>query len=146
QGADDRSALRAAKSGAAEGSRRMGEQLENASSAGMGVSDAFGSSVPGGGLDSASASGRCSRVSGSTGLHDSLVQPSKRRATSTMSTRGRSGGAATVLLVLVALLAAPAALARDAAGGERAAHLTPLARVSVVGSGPIAWANVAVRS
>ena len=51
-----------------------------------------------------------------------------------------------MLLVLVALLAAPAALARDAAGGERAAHLTPLARVSVVGSGPIAWANVAVRS
>src|SRR4029078_5552327 len=32
QGADDRFALRAAKSGAAEGSRRMGEQLENARS------------------------------------------------------------------------------------------------------------------
>ena len=51
-----------------------------------------------------------------------------------------------MLLVLVALLAAPAALARDGAGGDRAAHLAPLARVSVVGSGPIAWANVAVRS
>ena len=63
-----------------------------------------------------------------------------------MRTRGRSGGAGTVLLVLVALLAAPSALARDAAGGEHSAHLTPLARVSVVGSGPIAWANVAVRS
>jgi lipoprotein-anchoring transpeptidase ErfK/SrfK len=60
--------------------------------------------------------------------------------------RRRSGGAAALVFVLAALLAAPAARARDGAGAGQTARLSPLASVSVVGSGPIAWANVAVRT
>ena len=63
-----------------------------------------------------------------------------------MKLRRRSWGAATVVLVLAALLAVPAALAHAGSGSGDTSRLTPLARVSVVGSGPIAWANVAVRS
>ena len=51
-----------------------------------------------------------------------------------------------VVLVLAALLAAPAALARAGERDGQLSRLTPLASVSVVGSGPIAWASVAVRS
>jgi lipoprotein-anchoring transpeptidase ErfK/SrfK len=63
-----------------------------------------------------------------------------------MKARRRSWGAAAVVLVLAALLAAPSALARGGSGSGETSRLTPLARVSVVGSGPIAWANVAVRT
>jgi lipoprotein-anchoring transpeptidase ErfK/SrfK len=63
-----------------------------------------------------------------------------------MKARRRSWGAAAVILVLAALLAAPAALARAGSGNAETSRLTPLARVSVVGSGSIAWANVAVRT
>jgi lipoprotein-anchoring transpeptidase ErfK/SrfK len=66
------------------------------------------------------------------------VQPSRRRAAGTLKPRRRSWGAAAVVLVLAALLAAPAALARAAERDGQASRLAPLARVSVVGSGPIA--------
>jgi lipoprotein-anchoring transpeptidase ErfK/SrfK len=51
-----------------------------------------------------------------------------------------------VALVLLASVAVPVAGARDAARGTSDTPLSPLARVSIVGSGPIAWGNVAVRS
>ncbi len=55
------------------------------------------------------------------------------------------GGVATFFLLLLAT-AVPVAAARDAGDTRRAAPLSPLASVRVVGSGPIAWGSVAVRS
>ncbi len=48
--------------------------------------------------------------------------------------------------MLLASTFVPVAAARDAAGGGAETPLSPLASVRVVGSGPIAWRNVAVRS
>jgi lipoprotein-anchoring transpeptidase ErfK/SrfK len=52
---------------------------------------------------------------------------------------------ATFFLLLLAT-AVPVAAARDAGDARSAAPLSPLASVRVVGSGPIAWGSVGVRS
>lgn len=58
----------------------------------------------------------------------------------------RVSGAASLALLILATAAVPVATARDTGGSGKAARLSPLASVRVVGSGPIAWGSVAVHS
>jgi len=55
-------------------------------------------------------------------------------------------GAATFLLLLLAIVLVPVAGARDGTDVRSAATLSPLASVRVVGSGPISWGKVAVHT
>ena len=92
-------------------------------------------------MTSLPATSRCSRATGSTGLHSSRARPSTFiGATSRRSTRRRARRPALALLLLLAAIAVPVASRRAIPPGSGAARpLSPLASVRAVGSGPIAW-------